>query len=47
MDGDDESFAEFVVREQAGLLRLATLLAGDAGHGEDLVPTALLEVYRR
>ncbi len=47
MDGDDESFAEFVAREQAGLLRLATLLAGDAGHGEDLVQTALLEVYRR
>ncbi len=47
MDGDDESFAEFVVREQAGLLRLATLLAGNAGNGEDLVQTALLEVYRR
>ena len=47
MGGDDESFAAFVVREQAGLLRLATLLAGDAGHGEHLVQTALLKVYRR
>lgn len=47
MRGDDGSFAAFVLREQAGLLRLATLLAGDAGHGEDLVQTALLQVYRR
>ncbi|MGX5656932.1 SigE family RNA polymerase sigma factor [Geodermatophilus nigrescens] len=47
MGGDDAGFAEFVVAEQAGLLRLATLLTGDTGHGEDLLQTALLKVYRR
>ncbi|WP_336027569.1 SigE family RNA polymerase sigma factor [Geodermatophilus sp. FMUSA9-8] len=29
------------------MLRLATLLAGDSGHGEDLMQTALLKLYRR
>ncbi|WP_336026539.1 SigE family RNA polymerase sigma factor [Geodermatophilus sp. FMUSA9-8] len=47
MGSDDAGFAEFVVAQQAGLLRLATLLAGDTGHGEDLLQTALLKVYRR
>jgi RNA polymerase sigma-70 factor (sigma-E family) len=45
--GDEEpSFADFVDREQPGLLRLAVLLAGDRGHAEDLVQTALLTTYR-
>jgi RNA polymerase sigma-70 factor (sigma-E family) len=39
-------FEEFVAREQAALLRLAVLLAGDRGHAEDLVQTALLKSYR-
>ena len=39
-------FEEFVGREQAALLRLAVLLAGDRGHAEDLVQTALLKAYR-
>ncbi|MGY1787459.1 SigE family RNA polymerase sigma factor [Geodermatophilus sp. SYSU D00698] len=43
---EDASFEDFVSREQAGLLRLAVLLAGDRGHAEDLVQTALLKTYR-
>ncbi|MGY1745960.1 SigE family RNA polymerase sigma factor [Blastococcus sp. SYSU D00695] len=43
---DDRSFADFVAREQAGLLRLAVLLTGDRGHAEDLVQTALVRTYR-
>ncbi|NEK58329.1 SigE family RNA polymerase sigma factor [Geodermatophilus sabuli] len=43
---EGRSFADFVAREQAGLLRLAVLLAGDRGHAEDLVQTALLRTYR-
>jgi RNA polymerase sigma-70 factor (sigma-E family) len=43
---DDRDFAEFVDREQRGLLRLAVLLTGDRGHAEDLVQTALLKAYR-
>jgi len=39
-------FEDFVSREQPALLRLAVLLAGDRGHAEDLVQTALLKVYR-
>jgi RNA polymerase sigma-70 factor (sigma-E family) len=39
-------FEDFVAREQAALLRLAVLLAGDRGHAEDLVQTALLTCYR-
>lgn len=47
MGSDEESsFADFVDREQPGLLRLAVLLAGDRGHAEDLVQTALLKTYR-
>lgn len=51
MDGDGAgedatSFAEFVVRQQHSLLRLAYLLAGDRGHAEDLVQTALMKTYR-
>ncbi|MGY2081334.1 SigE family RNA polymerase sigma factor [Modestobacter sp. SYSU DS0657] len=44
---DGLSFEDFVSREQAALLRLAVLLAGDRGHAEDLVQTALLKSYRR
>ena len=39
-------FEDFVSREQSALLRLAVLLAGDRGHAEDLVQTALLKCYR-
>jgi RNA polymerase sigma-70 factor (sigma-E family) len=45
-DDGDESFAAFVVAEQHRLLRLAYLLAGDRGHAEDLVQTALMKAYR-
>jgi RNA polymerase sigma-70 factor (sigma-E family) len=41
-----ESFPDFVVRQQHSLLRLAFLLAGDRGHAEDLVQTALMKTYR-
>jgi RNA polymerase sigma-70 factor (sigma-E family) len=44
--GDGTGFEEFVSREQPALLRLAVLLAGDRGHAEDLVQTALLKTYR-
>jgi RNA polymerase sigma-70 factor (sigma-E family) len=51
--GDDEdprgevaSFPDFVTRQQQSLLRLAFLLAGDRGHAEDLVQTALMKTYR-
>jgi RNA polymerase sigma-70 factor (sigma-E family) len=43
---DDVSFADFVARQQRALLRLAFLLAGDRGHAEDLVQTALMKTYR-
>ena len=43
---DAASFEDFVSREQPALLRLAVLLAGDRGHAEDLVQTALLKTYR-
>jgi RNA polymerase sigma-70 factor (sigma-E family) len=43
---DNESFTAFVSAEQAGLLRLAVLLAGDRGHAEDLVQIALMKCYR-
>ena len=45
-DEESRAFAEFVDREQPALLRLAVLLAGDRGHAEDLVQTALLKAYR-
>jgi RNA polymerase sigma-70 factor (sigma-E family) len=46
-DGRDiGSFADFVGRQQQPLLRLAFLLAGDRGHAEDLVQTALMKTYR-
>ena len=44
--GGVESFPDFVTREQRALLRLAFLLAGDRGHAEDLVQTALRKTYR-
>ena len=43
---DQRGFEDFVSREQAALLRLAVLLAGDRGHAEDLVQTALMRTYR-
>jgi RNA polymerase sigma-70 factor (sigma-E family) len=43
---ENESFTHFVSVEQAGLLRLAVLLAGDRGQAEDLVQTALMKSYR-
>jgi RNA polymerase sigma-70 factor (sigma-E family) len=43
---DGVGFEDFVSREQPALLRLAVLLAGDRGHAEDLVQTALLKTYR-
>ena len=43
---ENQSFRDFVSREQAGLLRLAILLAGDRGHAEDLVQIALMKSYR-
>ena len=46
MGDGDRGFADFVSAEQAALLRLAVLLAGDRGHAEDLVQTALLKTYR-
>jgi RNA polymerase sigma-70 factor (sigma-E family) len=46
LSDDQATFADFVVREQARLLRLAYLLAGDRGHAEDLVQTALMRTYR-
>ena len=42
----NQSFTDFVSAEQAGLLRLAVLLAGDRGQAEDLVQTALMKCYR-
>jgi RNA polymerase sigma-70 factor (sigma-E family) len=44
---ESEGFRDFVSREQAGLLRLAILLAGDRGPAEDLVQVALVTTYRR
>jgi RNA polymerase sigma-70 factor (sigma-E family) len=44
--GEGESFPDFVTRQQQALLRLAFLLAGDRGHAEDLVQTALMKSYR-
>src|SRR4051812_42488328 len=42
----NQSFTDFVSAEQAGLLRLAVLLAGDRGQAEDLVQTALMKSFR-
>jgi RNA polymerase sigma-70 factor (sigma-E family) len=43
---EDQDFTRFVSAEQAGLLRLATLLSGDPGQAEDLVQTALMKCCR-
>ena len=43
---DSQTFTDFVSAEQAGLLRLAVLLAGDRGNAEDLVQIALMKSYR-
>ncbi len=42
---DEAAFSEFVVARSAGLLRTASLLAGDPYGGEDLLQTALLKTY--
>lgn len=41
----DSEFTEFVVGATPRLRRLATLLAGDVGHGDDLLQEALLKTY--
>src|SRR5690606_26728427 len=43
----DPTFEEFVERASTRLLRTAYLLAGDRGHAEDLLQTALLRTARR
>jgi RNA polymerase sigma-70 factor (sigma-E family) len=43
-DGD---FDAFVGARMGALIRFAYALTGDLGHAEDLVQTALLQVYRR
>jgi RNA polymerase sigma-70 factor (sigma-E family) len=42
-----DDFAEFVAARSAVLLRAAWLLTGDAGRAEDLLQTALAEVWPR
>ena len=42
----DESFVEYVKRRQRSLLGTAFLLTGDAQLAEDLVQTALTDLYR-
>jgi RNA polymerase sigma-70 factor (sigma-E family) len=44
---DEAGFEEFVARRSDDLLRTAVLLAGDRGHAEDLLQTALVKAYRR
>lgn len=43
----DESFVAFVRQRGRGLARTATLIAGDPVAGEDLLQTALANVYTR
>lgn len=47
MTPPDEAFDLFVRLRGARLLRLATLLAGDLGRGEDLLQSTLEKVYVR
>lgn len=42
-----ESFDDFVRREQAGLVRYAGLLAGSRAQGEDLVQEVLVRIFPR
>ena len=46
-DGADESFPDFVTRQQGDLLRLAVLLTGSRARAEQLVRTALADTCRR
>ncbi|MDO5502312.1 MAG: SigE family RNA polymerase sigma factor [Actinomycetia bacterium] len=41
----DTEFTEFVIAAAPRLRRLATLLAGDSGRGEDLLQESLLKTY--
>jgi RNA polymerase sigma-70 factor (sigma-E family) len=43
----DADFDLFVAARMGGLVRFAYLLTGDLGHAEDLVQTALMQVYVR
>jgi RNA polymerase sigma-70 factor (sigma-E family) len=43
---EPEGFREFVVARYPALVRIGTLLAGDVGHGEDLVQVALVKTFR-
>lgn len=43
----DDEFAAFVDARYLALLRFGALLAGDPGHGEDLVQSALMRTYPR
>ncbi|HEY1319001.1 MAG TPA: SigE family RNA polymerase sigma factor [Streptosporangiaceae bacterium] len=47
MDVLGSDFDQFVRDSSPGLLRMAYLLAGDRGHAEDIVQTALLQVARK
>jgi RNA polymerase sigma-70 factor (sigma-E family) len=47
MPTPDEDFEEFVRGKGLGLLRLATLLTGDPGAGEDLLQSVLAAMYGR
>ncbi len=42
----DESFVSYARRREQSLLRTAYLLTGDVHHAEDLVQTALIDLYR-
>jgi DNA-directed RNA polymerase specialized sigma24 family protein len=45
MTTPEEDFESFVRTSGVGLLRLATLLTGDPGAGEDLLQTVLAAMY--
>ncbi len=42
----DESFVDYVRRREQSLLRTAYLLTGDVHHAEDLLQTALTDLFR-
>ena len=46
-EDDAAAFDAFVVARRGSLMRTALLLTGDRGRAEDLVQTALFEVFRR
>lgn len=45
LSGRDEEFATFVAARYRALVRTGLLLAGDFGHAEDLVQSALIRTY--